>query len=194
MRLAASRTGQILSLNTFASDIGVSPITIKSWLAVLEASQIIYLLEPFYENLGKRLVKTPKLYFLDTGLACFLSGFRNAGDLAKSTMLGAMFETLALGQIVRKYANRGMEEQICFYRDHQGIEVDFVIPVGRQLKLYECKVSEDPGPVKAFQQMERFFGTKRILSKTVLTPLRGHRKTSDGTFIEDCVDLKSLEI
>jgi predicted AAA+ superfamily ATPase len=192
MRLAASRTGQLLSLNTFASDIGASPNTIKSWLSVLEASQIIYILEPYYENLGKRLVKTPKLYFLDTGLACFLTGFRSPEDLAKSTMIGALFETLVLGQIIRWFANRGMEERVYFYRDHQGAEVDFVIPVGKQLKLYECKYSEDPGPVKAFGQMENLFGKKRILSKSIITPVRSHRETKDGTLIENCSELKSL--
>ena len=192
MRLAASRTGQLLSLNTFASDIGVSPNTIKSWLSVLEASQIIYLLEPYYENLGKRLVKTPKLYFLDTGLACFLTGFRSPEDLSKSTMLGAFFETLVLGQMIRWFANQGMEERIYFYRDHQGTEVDFVIPVGKQLKLYECKYSEDPGPVKAFAQLGHLFGKNRIISKSVITPVRGYRNTKDGTLIEDCSKLKSL--
>lgn len=193
MRLAASRTGQLLSLNTFASDIGVSSNTIKSWLSVLEASQIIYLLEPYYENLGKRLVKTPKLYFLDTGLACFLMGFRGPQDFAKSAMMGPLFETLVLGQIIRWFSNQGMEERIYFYRDHQGTEIDFVIPIGRRLKLYECKYAEDPGPVKSFSQMERFFGPERIHSKSVITPVQSSRKTKEGVLIESCANIKSLE-
>lgn len=192
MRLAASRTGQLLSLNTFASDIGVSPNTIKSWLSVLEASQIIYLLEPYYENLGKRLVKTPKLYFLDTGLACFLSGFREPEDLRKSPMLGALFETLVLGQIIRHFAREGREERVYFYRDHQGTEVDFIVPSGNQLRLYECKYSEDPAPVKAFQQLRSLFGEERLLSQSIITSSRGLRKNKEGTWIEDSVELKSL--
>ncbi len=192
MRLAASRTGQLLSLNTFASDIGVSSNTINSWLSVLEASQIIYLLEPYYENKSKRLVKTPKLYFLDTGLVCFLAGFRESSDIAKSPMLGALFETLALGQIIRRFARQGREERVYFYRDHQGTEVDFVVPVGNQLKLYECKYSEDPAPVKAFQRLQNLFGEKRIFSQSVITPNRGCRKGREGGWVEDCVGLKSL--
>ena len=192
MRLAASRTGQLLSLNTFASDIGVSPNTIKSWLSVLEASQIIYLLEPYYENKGKRLVKTPKLYFLDTGLACFLAGFREPEDLKKSSMLGSLFETLVLGQIIRRYASQGREERVYFYRDHQGTEVDFIVPMGNKLRLYECKYSEDPSPAKALKQLLKLFGTERILSQSIITPNRGFRKNKEGAWIEDGVDLKSL--
>lgn len=97
MRLAAVRTGQLLSMNSLASDIGVTPSTVKSWLSVLEASNIILLLEPYYQNLGKRIVKTPKLYFLDTGLACFLAGIHTVEALRHSSLLGALFETLALG-------------------------------------------------------------------------------------------------
>ncbi len=192
MRLAASRTGQLLSLNTFASDIGASPNTIKSWLSVLEASQIIYLLEPYYENKGKRLVKTPKLYFLDTGLACFLTGFREPADIAKSSMVGALFETLTLGQMIRRYASQGRQERIYFYRDHQGVEVDFIVPEGNQLRLYECKYSEDPTPVKVFGQLTSLFGKKRIRSQSVITPTRGARKNSSGSWVEDCVEFKSL--
>jgi predicted AAA+ superfamily ATPase len=128
IRLAAIRTGQLLSMNSLASDVGVSTNTIKTWLSVLEASNIICLLEPYYQNLGKRLVKTPKLYFLDTGLACFLAGIRSTRDLAQSGLLGPLFETLTLGQMIRKYSNNLRAPNIYFFRDHQGHEVDFVIP------------------------------------------------------------------
>lgn len=193
MRLAASRTGQLLSLNTFASDIGASPNTIKSWLSVLEASQIVYLLEPYYENTGKRLVKTPKLYFLDTGLACFLAGFRKPEDLETSPMLGPLFETLVLGQIIRRYASEGRKERVYFYRDHQGGEVDFIVPTGNRLRLYECKYSEDPSPVKGLGQLAKQLGRKRILSQSIITPIRGCRKNREGVWVEDCVELKTLE-
>ena len=88
LRLAAVRTGQLLSMNSFASDLGISPNTVKSWLSVLEASGIIWLLEPYYGNPGKRIVKSPKLYFTDTGLAAYLAGFRSEEDLAQSPLLG----------------------------------------------------------------------------------------------------------
>ncbi|MBI4430149.1 MAG: ATP-binding protein [Candidatus Omnitrophica bacterium] len=192
LRLAALRTSQILSLNSLASDVGVSPNTIKSWLSILEASQIVYLLEPYYQNLGKRLVKTPKLYFLDTGLACFLAGLRTAEDIEKSALLGALYETLALGQIIRWHANRGKQAKVYFYRDHSGLEMDFVIPVGDRLKLYECKWAEQPGEVKGFRDLTELIGEKKVLSKSIISPVRGIRKRSDGVLIEDCVKMESL--
>lgn len=193
MRLAAVRTGQLFSISSFASDIGVSPNTIKSWISVLEASQIIYLLEPFYQNLGKRIIKSPKLYFMDTGLACFLAGIRSEKDLKESALLGAIFETLALGQIIRRFTSQGKKPQIYFYRDHYGLEVDFVLPVGEKLKLYECKWSEHPPKsVKAFHVIESRIGSKNVISKSIITPVRGQRKNSENVTIEDCVQLDSI--
>jgi len=192
LRLCAVRTGQLLSMNALASDIGVSPNTVRSWLSVLEASGIIVLLEPYYRNLGKRLVKTPKLYFLDTGLACFLAGFRALDDLRDSALLGAFFETQVLAQIVRWYANRGLPPAVYFFRDHHGNEVDFVIPVGERLKLVEAKLSETPeSQPRGFQEVERALPPGGVISRTVITPRRGAR-TVGGTTIADCVGLEFL--
>ncbi len=192
LRLTALRTSQTLSLHSLASDTGVSPNTVKSWLAVLEASGVIYLLQPYYENLGKRLVKTPKLYFLDTGLACFLAGIRTFKDLRQSTMLGPMFETLVLGQIIRWFANRGSQPSLYFYRDHTGMEIDFVVPSGRRLKLYECKWAESPGVISAFDKIKDLIGRRRIASCGIISPVRNTRRTKDGVLIENPVDLDSL--
>ncbi|MBI4585080.1 MAG: ATP-binding protein [Planctomycetes bacterium] len=196
MRLAAIRSGHLLSANSFASDLGLSPNTVKSWLSVLQASNIIYLLEPYYRNLGKRLVKTPKLYFLDTGLACFLAGIRSQGDLERSALLGALFETHVLGQMVRWHSNRGRRPLLCFYRDHEGHEIDFVIPIGEKLKLFECKWSESPPDVpKGFEEITALVGEKNILSRSVITPTRGYRGlTSRDLILDDSIELKSLEI
>src|SRR5262249_20631082 len=140
LRLCAVRNGQLINVNSLSSDAGISPNTVRSWLSVLEASNVIYLLEPYYQHLGKRLVKAPKLYWLDTGLACFLAGFRDAGDLEASGLRGAFFECQVLAQMVRWYANRGQPPSIFYFRDHSGNEVDFVIPVGDRLKMIEAKV------------------------------------------------------
>jgi uncharacterized protein len=192
LRLCAIRTGQLLSMNSMASDIGVSPNTVRSWLSVLEASGIIVLLEPYYRNLGKRMVKTPKLYFLDTGLACFLAGFRTLDDLRGSALLGAFFETQVLAQIVRWYSNRGLQPTVYFFRDHHGNEVDFVIPVGERLKLMEAKLSETPDlQPGGFQEVERALPPGGVVSRTVITPRRGTR-TVGGTTVADCVDLGLL--
>lgn len=193
MRLAAIRSGQLLSYSSFASDLGVSPNTIKSWISVLEASNILFMLEPYYRNLGKRLVKTPKLFFLDTGLACFLAGLRSPADLRHSGLMGAFFETHVVGQMVRWYANRGRWAPLYFYRDHYGREVDLVIPVGEKLKLFECKWSEMPSRrVKGFEEIIRLIGEENVLSRSIITPTRGLRQRGQ-MIIEDSVELKSLE-
>jgi uncharacterized protein len=195
LRLAAAGTGQLLSMTSMASSVGVSPNTVKSWLSILEASNIIFLLEPYYRNLGKRIVKTPKLYFLDTGLAAFLAGFRTANDLRQSTLVGAFFETLVLGQIVRHMAAKGQKPNVYFFRDHYGHEVDFLIPVGEKLVLLECKWSETPPKkLKGFLEITKLVGTENVISQSVITPTRGVRGSrQSGLLVEDCVDLRCLD-
>ena len=193
MRLCAARTGQLVSYAALATDLGVSPNTVKSWLSVLESSKIVVLLEPYFENLGKRIVKTPKLYFLDTGLASYLLGARTPDDLLRSPMLGALFETHVLGQIVRHFANQGRRHEIYFYRDHHGHEVDFLIPSAGRFALVECKWAESPGVTsRGFAELEALVGPDRIVSQTIVTPDRGSRRTSKIVTIADSVSLAFL--
>ena len=194
LRLCALRTGQLLSMNALAADVGTSPNTIRSWLSVLEASGVILLLEPYFRNLGKRIVKTPKLYFLDTGLASFLAGFDGPRALGGSALIGPMFETLALGQMVRHFANRGLRPNLYFYRDHQGNEVDFVIPIGEKLRLIECKWSETPSPgARGFDALTKALGPGGIIDRTILVPVAPGRRSRDGVAIEGCVQLRFLD-
>ncbi len=161
---------------------------------MLEASNIVVLLEPYHRNLGKRLVKTPKLYLLDTGLACYLLGIRSVDELRASTMLGALFETHALGQMIRWHANRGLPPDIYFFRDRDGHEVDFVMPVAERLKLYECKWSEAPETrSRGFDAVEKMAGAANIISKSIISSARGARKVGD-TWIEDSIEGKTLPI
>jgi len=193
MRLCAARTGQLVSYSSLATDLGVSPNTVKSWLSVLDASNIIILLEPYFENLGKRIVKTPKLYFLDTGLCSYLLGARSPEDLVRSPMLGAIFETHVLGQIVRHFANQGRRRDLYFYRDHHGREVDFLIPSAGRFALIECKWAESPAPThRGFSELESLVGTDRIISQTIVIPERGSRRASERVTIADSVDLSFL--
>jgi len=190
MRLCAARTGQLVSYSALATDLGVSPNTVKSWLSVLEASRIVVLLEPYFENLGKRIVKTPKLYFLDTGLCSYLLGARSPDDLLRSPLLGALFETHVLGQIVRHFANQGRRREIYFYRDHHGREVDFLIPAAGRFALVECKWAESPDPIqRGFEEIESLVGADRIISRTIVTPDRGSRRAPGGVTIADSVAL-----
>ena len=193
MRLCAARTGQLVSYSSLATDLGVSPNTVKSWLSVLSASNIVFLLEPYFENLGKRIVKTPKLYFLDTGLCSYLLGARSPDDLLRSPMLGAIFETHVLGQIIRHFANQGRRREIYFYRDHHGREVDFLIPSAGRFALIECKWAESPGSTqRGFFEIETLVGADRIISQTIVTPERGSRRASERVTIADSVALDFL--
>lgn len=194
LRLCATRTGQLLSYSSLAADLGLSPNTVKGWMSVLEASGVVYLLEPYYRNLGKRIVKTPKLYFLDTGLACYLAGLRRVEDLRASALLGPLFETHVLGQILRHAANSGRPADIYFYRDHYGHEVDFLIPRGDRFELVECKWAETPAASHAgFDEIVRLVGPGRVLAKTIVTPERGKRRLANDIVVADSVALDFLD-
>lgn len=139
VRMCAGRTGQLTNLSALASDCGVTHNTAKAWLSVLEASYIVHLLQPHHRNFDKRLVKTPKLYFCDTGLACWLLGIRTPAELASHTQRGALFETWAVGELLKARYNRGQESNLYFWRDRSGNEVDVLIEQGKKLAPVEIK-------------------------------------------------------
>jgi predicted AAA+ superfamily ATPase len=141
IRLCASRNAQLLNKTELAKDVGVSATTINNWLSVMEASNQIVLLEPYYENLGKRIIKTPKLYFCDTGLLTYLLGLQS---LSKTPFTGMIWETFIFSEL-RKYLHKATSgSSLWFYRDKNGTEVDFVIIQGAEVTLFECKWSELP--------------------------------------------------
>lgn len=127
MRLAAARAGQLLNLNALAHDLGVAQTTARDWLAVLEAGYIVFRLPPFHGNFGKRLVKTPKLYFHDVGLAAHLLGLTDARALNASPMRGALFENLLIAEYLKYCRNHGIANGMFFWRDNVGNEVDLLI-------------------------------------------------------------------
>ena len=170
MSLLASRVAQLLNYSKMAADIGVSSVTIKSWVNALEASNVLFTLKPFYKNLGKRLVKSPKVYFTDPGLLCHLIGFRQMSELKNSSLLGSLFENFVLGQILRTASNKGKKANLFFYRDQWGHELDFIQPVGEKLHLYECKWSANPNTnLKIFSEIQSLVGKKNILSKNIFS-------------------------
>ncbi len=186
MGLLASRVGQLLNYNKIACDVGVSCPTIKSWVSALETGNVLFLLKPFYNNLGKRLVKSPKLYFTDTGLLCHLIGFRHQQEIKNSNLLGKLFENFVLGQILRKEANQGKKANLFFYRDQKGLEIDFVRPVGEKLHLYECKWSSEPKTqLKGFLKIQQLAGKKNILSKNIFS-------TSTESYLNEGCNVISL--
>lgn len=173
MRLLALRSGQLLSYTGLATDIGISPNTVKNWITVLEASQVIHLLEPFYKNPGKRLKKTPKVFFMDTGLCCFLLGLSSPEEVLNSTHVGHLFETLVFGQIYRNIASRSHIDRLYFYRDHRAREVDFIIESGMKYRLIEVKCSENPKRiVPGFEAFEEIVGSEKIIERRIVTTQR----------------------
>jgi predicted AAA+ superfamily ATPase len=148
--LVATRNGQMLNKTDLAAPLGVSVPTITEWLSILEITGQIALVPPYFESFGKRLVKSPKLYLLDPGLAAFLLGIESERDLARSPFLGPLFEGFVASEIVKRQVNAGRRRELFYFRDQQGLEVDFVVPVrGRQLLLLEAKASRTVRPEMA---------------------------------------------
>lgn len=139
LRLCAGRTGQLLNVSALASEAGITANTAKSWFAVLESSDLIHLLPPYFRNFGKRLVKTPKLYFLDTGLACWLLGIRSEDVLSLHPMRCALFENWVIGEFIKARYNRGLPANLYFWRDNNGLEADLIFEQGGKLQMVEIK-------------------------------------------------------
>lgn len=144
LRVAAGRTGQLLNSTSLAGDLGVSQPTVRSWLSVLEASYLAFRLPPFHTNLGKRLVKTPKLFFYDSGLACHLLGIEEPDQLVTHPLRGAIFETWVVSEIAKHFFHRGKRPRLYFYRDKRNLEVDLVLERAADLTAIEIKSSATP--------------------------------------------------
>ena len=157
VQLCAGRTGQLLNYSSLAGDCGISQPTAKAWLSVLETSFVAFRLPAFHANLRKRLVRMPKLYFHDTGLACWLLGIREPGQLRSHPLRGPIFETWVISEIVKHRMNRGEPGGLSFYRDRNGAEVDLVIESPDGLTLVEVKAAETPAQ-SLFRGAERVRG------------------------------------
>jgi predicted AAA+ superfamily ATPase len=145
LRAAAASTGQLLNYSSMARDVDVSVNTIKSWVSILETSGLVFLLQPWYNNRVSRAVKTPKLYFLDTGLCCHLSGWETAATLSVGAMSGAILETYAISEILKSHWHCGRQPRVWFYRDKEQREIDLLIERDGQLLPVEIKRTAAPG-------------------------------------------------
>lgn len=139
VKMCAARSGQLLNLASLGADCGVSAVTAKQWLSVLETSYIITLLRPHHSNYGKRLVKAPKLYFLDSGLAAWLMGIRDADSLETHAARGALFETWVVSELYKQQLNRGLAPDFYFWRDNTGNEIDLIFETPQGLQPIEIK-------------------------------------------------------
>lgn len=156
MRALAARTGEMLNYSELANDVGVSQPTIKSWLSILQASGLVYILRPYYNNVGNRFIKTPKVYFMDTGLACYLTGWKTPEILESGAMSGNMFETYVVSEIIKSYWHNGKQPDIYYYRDKDKREIDVLLHENGTLYPVEIKKKSNPdkGDIKAFNVIE----------------------------------------
>ena len=170
LRICATQSGQLLNYAAVASDLGVASTTVKSWISILEASNQIILLEPWFGNLRKRMVKTPKLYFRDTGLMAFLLGFDSAEALAQTATIGAVWETFAVGQVLRQLEAAGTSAKLFFYRDAHGNEVDLLLERDAKLQLIEVKWTEAFAPPRPtqIQKIANLIGPELLASQHLI--------------------------
>ena len=139
VRLCAGRTGQLLNLSSLGADAGVSHTTARSWLSLLETSYVVFLVHPFHANIRKRLIKSPKLYFHDVGLASYLIGIENAGQVATHPLRGALFENAVVAEVLKHRFNLGQQSNLSFFRDARGLECDLLYATGRGIAAFEIK-------------------------------------------------------
>lgn len=170
--VVASRTGQLVNYGDLGKEVGISEVTAKKWLSLLIASGLVYLLKPFSINVEKRIIKTPKLYFMDTGLAAYLTRWTSPEVMRTGAMAGAFFETYVVSEIIKSFANQGIEAPVYFYRDKDKIEIDLMIYQDNTLYPIEIKKTATPNSEDA----KNFYITNRIKNMQIET----------GTIICNC--------
>jgi predicted AAA+ superfamily ATPase len=190
VRLAAGRVGQVLNLQGLAADSGVSGHTAREWITLLEASYIVFRLPPWFANIGKRLVKSPKLYFYDVGLAAWLVGIRQLEHLAAHPLRGHLFENLAVLEVIKTYANAGERPDLHFFRDSAGNEADLVLEHGPTLTLVEIKSARSVASdaMRAVAAVRRGLGDRKTWSALVYDGSEAQRRSDFD--VVPCVELR----
>lgn len=183
VRLCAGRIGQLVNLSSLGADAGVSHTTAREWLTVLEASYIIFQLPPYFANISKRLVKSPKFYFCDVGLATYLIGIENAGQVATHPLRGALFENAVVAEALKHRFNRGNQANLSFFRDSKGLECDLLYPSGSGFAAFEVKSGATIGS-DYFRSLHRVAqAVPDITSKTVVYGGEARQSRSDSEVI-----------
>jgi predicted AAA+ superfamily ATPase len=155
MKLLAGRVGQVINLHALCGEIGVSSPTLREWLSVLEASFIIFRLPPYYENFGKRFIKSPKLYFTEPGLVAYLLEIRSPLQAARDPLLGSLFENLIVIEALKARYNQGLDPDLYFFRDQSGFEIDLILSRQRHLKPFEIKAARTCND-EFFRNLQKF--------------------------------------
>ena len=188
-RLLAGRVGQILNLSSLSNDVGVSSTTLKEWLSVLEASHTIFRLNPYFENFGKRIIKSPKIYFTEVGLASYLLGIESPVLAARDPLIGNLFENMVVIEALKARLNAGKEPELYFYRDNKGNEVDLLFRQNRQLIPIEIKSAMTFNPefakgIAQFQKIASSAQTGHIIYAGNLTPELPHASVLHFTDVD----------
>ena len=184
VRLCAGRIGSLFNASELANEVGVSANTITAWLSILQASYIVVLLPPYYENMSKRLIKTPKLYFTDTGLACYLLGIESPEQLSRDKMRGALFENFVVMEALKQRYNQGKESNLYFYRDSHHNEVDLLLK--RNTGLYGIEIKS------AMTYHPDFEKSLKQLSGWVKLPVEGKAVVYSGVLENTAGDINLL--
>jgi uncharacterized protein len=180
MGLLATRAAQTLNKTDFASPLGVSVPTITEWLSILEVTQQVVIVPPYFENLGKRLTKSPKVYFADSGTLCYLLSINSRKSLATSPFRGAIFENHVASEIAKMQLNLGRRRELYFFRDAQGLEVDFLVPrSGGRLQLIEAKATATPRPEMA-RPLRALAAAAKNVAETHYVVFSGQRNQNVG--------------
>ncbi|MCL1812084.1 MAG: ATP-binding protein [Treponema sp.] len=176
-KFCAARTGGILNLSSLAADCGITHNTAKAWISALETSGIIFLLKPYYKNFGKRLIKSPKLYFTDSGLACRLLGIKTVRELFINPLRGSLFEGFIISELIKNRLNRGETPELWFWRDNAGTEIDCLIGDGEKLYATEIKSGKtfNEEMIRSLNHWQKINGTS---AKTKMLVYAGSEKTT----------------
>lgn len=195
LSLLATRHGQVLNRSDLAAPLGMSVPSIGRWLDILEVTGQVMLVPPWFENLGKRLIKSPKVYIADSGLACHLLGINSAVELEKSPFLGALFEGFIAAELVKAQLNGGRRRELYYFRDQQGLEVDFVVPgVSGAVSLVEAKATATPTPAMAvpMRRLASAFEARREIKTPVEMSLVYRPSRSSGPSQAIAPEVKAL--
>lgn len=194
VKMCAGRIGQLLNLNSLGNDVGISQTTAREWLTILEASYIVFLLEPYHANIKKRLVKSPKLYFYDVGLASYLLGIENKSHVFHHPLKGNLFENLVVTEILKYRFNKGKRNNLNFYRDSAGNEIDVIYNIAQNALPIEIKAGETVAAefFKGFKVFEKIAGSfpfgKLIIYGGTREESRGNTKIVNFSKIKEALD------
>jgi len=180
IKLLAGRVGQIVNYGSLASDVGADAKTIKRWLSILEASFVVFKLAPYFENFGKRVIKSPKYYFTDTGLLSYLIGIEKPEQIARDPLVGNLFENLVILEALKARYNRGLTPNLYFFRDSHGNEIDLIWQSGRELVGFEIK-SSSTYHTSFRKGLDRFNGNVAPLARRYVVYNGERHRFSDGS-------------